>query len=133
MGMNHYLRTKPCAKCGCIKTEKHIGKSSHGWQYNFRGYPAESIVSYKDWLDNLMDDNKEIVDENGDVFTLDEFLDKIASKNQGLNLYNVTVGYPMTDREKEYVRERQNINYKDRDLNIWKDDEGYAFSGDEFS
>ncbi len=37
MGINYYHRTNICKECGRYD-ERHIGKSSHGWQFSFHGY-----------------------------------------------------------------------------------------------
>jgi hypothetical protein len=132
MGTNYYLKSKPCYACGHSKNEKHIGKSSFGWQFHFRGYPEDSLVSFDDWMREFADENKVIVDEYGQNVKLQELIDLIESKKDGLNHYNVICGHPMTKKEREYCKERQHITpyYDEKDK--WKDDKGYAFSGYEF-
>jgi hypothetical protein len=131
MGMNFYLRCKPCKTCHHVDAKKHIGKSSYGWQFNFRAYPDECIVCYKDWLEQFKDINKEIVNECGDVFSVEQFKDLVFYKKDGLNHYNIVSGLPMTQKEKEYV-ERNRSGYRHFDAKCWKDDEGNTFSNEEF-
>lgn len=135
MGLNHYLRTKACEKCGHRKEELHIGKSSMGWQYHFEGYIEQSIVSLEDWMNEFKDENKEIVDENGEVIDKDDFLSMIYLKklNDNINLYNVTVGQPQTEKEKKYCKERHNYCGHSSDFKCWIDKDGYVFTQGKFS
>jgi hypothetical protein len=132
MGTNYYHKTKPCEKCGSRKVEKHIGKSSYGWEFHFRGYLDESIVSFEDWKNEFKDEDKQIVDEYGEVIPLAEFGEIVESKKGGLNNYNVTVGQPQTEKEKKYCAERQNGYGFGRDNKCWKDNEGHTFTDHEF-
>lgn len=135
MGMNFYLRCKPCKTCGHIHTMKHIGKSSYGWQFHFKAWSDECIISYKDWIREFDDTNKEIVNECGDVFSVDQFKDLVYSKKDHLNHYNIVRGLPMTDREKDYISRNYSAQYcrtLHDESKCWKDDEGNTFSDQEF-
>ena len=46
MGTNYYHRTNICPHCNRYD-ERHIGKSSVGWHFNFRGY--DEIKTFEDW------------------------------------------------------------------------------------
>lgn len=131
MGTNYYLKSKPCVTCGHSENKKHIGKSSFGWQFHFRGYREDMLVSYKSWLEELNDPNKIIVDEYNDQIPLDDFKQLIESKDQGVNHFNIISNNPMTYKERQYLI-RHPYRYDSYHQNCWKDDEGYAFTDCEF-
>lgn len=133
MGCNYYLRSKPCLQCGHAKNEKHIGKSSGGWQFHFRGYREDALTSYEEWLIQLSDLGREIVDEYGEVISLEDFKDKVARKQDGINHFRIIMNTPNTDNERDYLK-RNPPRYYDIDYNqrCWIDHEGYAFTGWEF-
>lgn len=92
MSTNYYVETTGCANnCGhCAQAVKiHLGKSSVGWQFAFRGYELERmtdvitwpVVDYPSWL-HLLDLGR-IVDEYGRECPRSELLELIRNK-QGL-------------------------------------------------
>ena len=111
MGTNYYHKTNICPQCGRFD-EAHIGKSSAGWQFSFRGYPE--IRSYKDWIKELKR-NGVIYDEYGRGVTLREFKSMVASKKSFKNHYD----YCKIDHP-ESVRDQ------------WKDENGFSFQSNEF-
>ena len=120
MGTNYYHRTDICKCCNRYK-EKHIGKSSMGWQFSFQGYNEDypEIYSFKDWKRELLSEG-EIFDEYGNHISLDDFIRKVESKKIEENNHY--------DYCKKYSKER---GY---DMgNDWKDEEGYSFTFAEFS
>lgn len=135
MGTNYYHRSKPCVTCGSHKTEKHIGKSSGGWQFHFRGYRDENIVSLRDWIQEFKDGNKEIYNEYNEKVELQEFLDIVAAKrSENLNHYNVCCNHPMNSHERDYLSERVGHYPSDGiEKRTWKDNEGFCFTDWEFS
>ena len=74
MGTNYYVMddTDYCKHCGRGEREKHLGKSSAGWCFGLHVYPDENINTLDDLVEMIGD--KQIVDEYGETFTLDEFL-----------------------------------------------------------
>jgi len=134
MSTNYYLRTQPCEKCGHSEYKKHIGKSSSGWEFCFRGYLDESIVSYQGWVKEISCENKEIIDECGNIIKFDAFTQIISRKGDHLlNIFNVTKGVPITQKEKEYCSTRHNQYGMSSDTKAWKDNQGFAFIDNEFS
>jgi hypothetical protein len=122
MGTNYYQRTDICECCNRYK-EKHIGKNSMGWQFSFQGYTSyddnPKIKSFEDWKRELQADGK-IFDEYGRELTFEEFVELVESKNKAPNNHY------------DYCKkEAANRGYDM--LNDWKDDEGYSFSGADFS
>jgi hypothetical protein len=74
MGTNYYTATEPCEKAceHCSQqTELHIGKSSGGWKFGFRGHPDLGLTSWSAWQAFLV--GRPITDEYGAARTLDEF------------------------------------------------------------
>jgi len=112
MGTNYYHRIDICEHCDRYD-ERHIGKSSAGWQFNFWG--DDNIKSFKDWKEVLKLGGK-IFDEYGTELSFKDFIYLVEFKqNQPKNHYDYCTeqGYDMR--------------------NDWKDEEGYAFTSSEFS
>ena len=105
MGTNYYHRTNTCPRCGRYD-EQHIGKSSAGWSFSFHG--TETIRSYKGWL-KVLEGGGKIFNEYGDEVTLADFKELVKYKSGGKK------------HAEEYPRDN------------WLDEEGYSFSGYEFS
>jgi hypothetical protein len=112
MGTNFYHVTRSGLLGLFGMTErKHIGKSSKGWQFGFRGYVERRDVgmnktvvigSWKDWQKVLR--KGKIVDEYGKRWSYAEFVKMVELTYGGL-----------TDRDDD-----------------WKDAEGWGFSTREF-
>ena len=149
MGTNYFLETNKC-EC-CNRSNKiHIGLSSYGWSFNFRGYSGETgyivdandqslevpedfqLKSWKQWKEYLKD--KPIIDEYGDSVSYEDFVEMVE-----------------TYKSPEFVREdgRKNLDhineiladpryrdiraeYCDTSIN-WHDEDGYSFSSRYFS
>lgn len=138
MGTNYFHRTNICECCGRYD-ELHIGKSSGGWQFSFRGYCDDFMVygapvirSYRDWLVQLeprvqvFEDGKEIkfepigriFDEYGKEVSLDDFKTLVEQKkSEPLN----HTTYCWTHHP-DHARQ-----------DCWLDPEGHSFSSAEFS
>ena len=127
MGTNYYVATNHCECCKRYDEEFHIGKSSMGWAFTFRGYPTFKLESWKQWKEFLKD--KTIMDEYGDSMTYDSFVDMIETykapgyinphtgrKNQQHNEAGKKDKYPWFNPEYD-----------------WDDEDGYSFSSREFS
>ncbi len=116
MGTNYYMRykSKTCECCNRTDEEVHIGKSSYGWTFSFRGYRERCnnpiIKSVKDWAEILEDEDTLIVNEYQETVSKDEFWKMIYSKEN--EKYNHALLYP-------------NGN--------WIDDLMNSFSGSDFS
>jgi len=122
MGTNYYAILNYCDHCG--RGDKiHIGKSSAGWTFGFRGYTSvygcdglvTPIKSYQDWIVYL--DDKRIENEYGEQFTLDDFMDIVKSKK---------------DSKSNHAIESQKNNWIDN-KDCWLDEDGNSFSGTYFS
>lgn len=130
MGTNYYVAKNKCSCCNRYDREYHIGKSSFGWAFSFRGYRSERLVSWQAWRQFL--ENNMIVDEYGDFIDYAEFCHMIENEK--------APGYVRSDgrrnlQHNEEGRKRDgehrwpwfNPEYD------WDDPEGYSFSSREFS
>lgn len=125
MGTNYFHRTNICDCCGRFD-ERHIGKSSGGWQFSFHGYrPDEvwgstvSIESWEDWKELLI----------GEPFIFDEYKKQI-SLNEFFVLVSKKQANPKNLNHTTYCLGRYG---SDVDASNWLDPEGYSFSDTEFS
>lgn len=83
MGTNYYTvgENKTCGECGAVKDvvkALHIGKSSGGWRFLFRGHQEEGLLTASAWWAYL--ETRKIVDEYGKPVSLDELKKWVASK-----------------------------------------------------
>ena len=124
MGTNYYARYEICECCKRYE-ELHIGKSSAGWSFSFRGYSEEymlyGVKSFDDWKRVIKEHNMKIYDEYGNYITLDEFIGIVESKKGGENLF--------TYSKKNGVQSSIDLSVLER---MWLDNEGNSFSDMEF-
>lgn len=109
MGTNYYVETNKCTCCGRSDTQ-HIGKSSGGWTFSFRGY--EQIRSYAEWVPILKAGR--IYDEYGGEKSFDAFDALVQAKRTEPN-----------NHARQYGRDER--------FESWLDPEGHSFSEYEFS
>jgi len=118
MGTNYYQRTDICDHCNRFK-EKHIGKSSMGWQFSFRGYNGmedqPTIRSFEDWKKQLQSDG-EIFDEYGREIPFEEFVAMVEEKKDE----------PKNTNHYDYCKAEADNHGWDVNMN-WKDQEGHSF------
>ena len=123
MGTNYYQRTNICKYCNRYE-EKHIGKSSGGWQFIFRGYSADEhrpiICSFEDWKTELK--NGKIFTEYGEEISFDNFVRFVEDKKIGK--FN---DKPNLNHYDHGVKEGYNTQYD------WKDSKNHSFTSSEFS
>ena len=126
MGTNYYVAKNLCECCDRYDTEYHIGKSSGGWAFTFKGYSAERLTSWKAWKAFLkdqiiMDEYHERIDYDWFVQYIEgvkapNFVDERGHKNLQHNDHGKKDKYPWFDPEYN-----------------WDDEDGYSFSMREFS
>lgn len=120
MGTNYYVATNFCEHCKRFDRDKHIGKSSGGWTFSFRGYRADwdmpKIETYEHWLLALQ--GERICDEYGEEISLADFQAMVESKKN--EKFNHTI----------YCR-REHPRHAEQDC--WLDPEGHSFDAAEFS
>lgn len=78
MGTNYYASSPNLGEG--IGRYYHVGKSSLGWKFCFRGHPDLGITSFDDWMVVLGDGNCVIRDEYGEDLSSAELLFKICRK-----------------------------------------------------
>lgn len=115
MSTNFYHRYNRCEHCERYD-ERHIGKSSGGWQFSFRAYYDDDdgnviIGSYNDWKEVLK--SGDIFDEYGTWYRYDQFFECVDSSKGKQNHYDYIKNAPLEG------------NYKDND--------GWDFSKGAFS
>ncbi|GIM89701.1 hypothetical protein [Paractinoplanes toevensis] len=128
MGTNYYLREHPCGSCG-RSDELHVGKSSGGWSFGFRGYRHDPdddrysptgypVLSRDDWRKVFTDKPGRLVDEYGrEVENPIEWLDALQPPDL-----------------KQQRWEGSNMgSYWRPDARDWRDTEGFRFYDGDFS
>jgi len=89
MGINYYLITDICNCCKRYR-KIHIGLSSEGWRFKFRGYDKgyddPSISTFTRWKEIILNRKSFIFDENCKIIPRKRFLKYIESK-QNLKKY----------------------------------------------
>ncbi len=131
MGTNYFLITK-----NEVDENKHIGKSSMGWQFIFRGYPKEFIFSLNDWKTLINEPSNLVINEYGEIIDKATFYQGIeaVTRKEMLNAYNVLHKVPMNKKERvKFELDKDKENYDSSIRKEWKDDEGYCFFEYEFS
>ena len=125
MGTNYYTSTY-CDACKRQDRDYHIGKSSYGWSFLFRGYRPEGLVSWDAWKEFLKD--KTILNEYGEQIDYEWF-----------------VHFMEGEKSPKYVRENGHRNLQHNQMgkidscpwfnpeHDWNDEKGYAFMSVEFS
>ena len=130
MGTNYYLQKDYCKSCKRYE-RIHIGKSSYGWTFSFRGYSPENysseiikecktsfdrIISYKHWLGFIKESKFKIIDEYGGKVTVKHFKELVISK----------------DKMNNHAKESYKNAWPDA-KDCWLDEDGNSFSRTEFS
>lgn len=85
MGINYYVKSPENPKCECCghqepSEDKHIGKSSYGWNFALHVYPEEGINDLDDWIPILKD--SEIVDESDCSISFEQLMDTITKRKR---------------------------------------------------
>jgi hypothetical protein len=138
MGTNYYWRRND------RYDEKHIGKSSGGWEFNFQGYrnavytgnPKDDLVSWADWKSRVSETGL-IIDEYGTVIPLEEFINLVENvKAPGCLWGKGEHARPLLNHVDEILKDDRYRfdwpSYRDPSRH-WKDSLGYAFGTGEFS
>lgn len=128
MGTNYYVATNHCECCDRYDEEYHIGKSSMGWAFSFHGYPAERLVSWKQWKEFLKD--KIIMDEYHERIDYDWFVEMIETY-KAPGYVNPQTG--KKNQQRNDAMKNDKYFYGHDPDSEWDDEDGYAFSSREFS
>lgn len=118
MGTNYYVTTRPCNHCARYDQKLHIGKSSFGWSFMFRGYKALDLVCWQQWKHYLQD--KHIRDEYGREMIYDIFVEMIET-------------YKHPDFVNPITQTQNQTALRLNSEHDWTDEQGYSFTSQEFS
>jgi len=106
MGMNYYLRKK--------EERVHLGKSSAGWTFTFRGDKNNGVVDFATWLNRaneLFNDGYTLSDEGDGPYHFSDLLDKIEKKrtepNNQAKQYGVDDRYDWVDKDGNSFTDRE--------------------------
>jgi len=121
MGTNYYYIDKKnhCDVCGRYDSEAelHIGKSSGGWVFCFRGHKNFGLTSFSAWVSFFRANKGIIKDQYGETHTIFDFCVMVkGSIKANNNMY-------------DYAMEDENLNISQ----YWKDKDGFPFDSKEFS
>jgi len=143
MGTNYYFKKNICEHCQREEKEFHIGKSSGGWTFHFRGYRGEwsdigeEILSLEDWINYIKKTPGKIFNEYGEETSLEELLELIESKREA-KFHHVDLALRAAHGDEEarkimgpdWMDERC---WRENAKNHWMDNEGHGFTDWEFS
>jgi len=127
MGTNYYVASNYCECCNRYDRACHIGKSSHGWSFSFRGYRQEGLVSWQAWRVFLKD--QIIKDEYGDTISYEDFVNLIETVKAPDYVNRATGMKNLQHNEQGKISNLPWFN----DKYDWDDPQGYSFSSREFS
>lgn len=126
MGTNYYLHTDVCEHCKRSENVIHVGKSSAGWPFLFRGYrkwppdglphPITSATEWRAFIASAIEQKAKLRDEYGKEQDIADFWKFVERKRGETAGPNASRTYSHGDRESE-----------------WYDAEGYRFCDNEFS
>jgi len=126
MGTNYYLATDVCPHCGRAKERIHVGKSSLGWPFLFRGYrawppdgvphPITSAGEWRQFMEQAIAMGAVLYDEYDERVDPEQFWGMVVSKLAETRGPDACPGYRHGERKSE-----------------WFDSEGYRFCDNEFS
>ena len=95
MGTNYYLSDPPCLTCGRVSDKDdwvHLGKSSGGWTFSFRG--SDQVRNYEEWCKQIEDalaDRKIIINEYEEPVSFD-YLKLIVENKKRNKKLGLSVG-----------------------------------------
>ncbi|MEL6493567.1 MAG: hypothetical protein AAFQ41_00405 [Cyanobacteria bacterium J06623_7] len=129
MGTNYYLRFNTCPNCDRAN-ELHIGKSSGGWRFSFRGYidsfDVEELIPDKLPIKNIQDWRRVIDREDCRIF------DEYETEHTKESFYSLITQKSGLQSHAAYVHQNA-IKYPEYLDDNWHDDWGNSFTSTEFS
>lgn len=120
MSTNYYARTMDMPE---DHEGLHIGKSSVGWDFLWRGHKKLNLTSRALWEKYLNNKDISIVSEMGIVYDLTGFLDEVVNPRDGRKRIK---------HAHYWLRFDRNMHQTWMFDEEWVDDEGYPFCGSEF-
>lgn len=129
MGTNYYVASNHCECCDRYDEEYHIGKSSYGWAFSFRGYRPERLVSWKQWKEFLKD--RIIMDEYRERIDYDWFVQYIEGEKSP-EFCHPSGKKNLLHNEAGRIPSPSGYTWFNPEYD-WDDEDGYSFSSREFS
>lgn len=129
MSTNYYVAENRCDCCQRYDRIYHIGKSSSGWSFSFRGYRSfkgERLSSWQEWKEFLRECL--IVDEYGNIVSFNDFCTLVETV-KAPNYINKNGHRNLQHNEEGKNKIRPWFN----PMTDWDDSDGYAFTSKEFS
>lgn len=138
MGMNYYCISNVCPCCHESKSKKHIGKSSWGWAFLFQSYGFEGPSSYKEWIEELSQSHKLIINEENEQVPLEFLLSLINDNDRNktkLSSARMYSGAILNVDEMKYMEDKGHMQYFSDDIkrSYYVDEDGYGFCTNDFS
>lgn len=130
MGTNYYVVSNCCDKCNRYDEEYHIGKSSYGWAFSFRGYRSERLVSWAAWKEFLK--NKIIMNEYGERIDYDWFVQYIENEKAPAYVNSQNGHKNLIHNEQGRKPNSNGWSWYNPEYD-WDCEQGYSFSSREFS
>lgn len=130
MGTNYYVAKNLCECCNRYDEEYHIGKSSYGWAFSFRGYRSERLVSWAAWKEFLK--NQIIMDEYGERIDYDWFVQFIENEKAPSYVNSQNGRKNLIHNEEGRKPNSSGWSWYNPEYD-WDDEQGYSFSSREFS
>lgn len=143
MGTNYYIRYNICDCCDRYD-ELHIGKSSVGWQFSFHAINnVDILMSCFDPKYMLLDDKNTFL-EISSFQEWKHFIEEYVVRHKTAKLYNEydeeqeagelfdLIETKRSEKNHQANHMKEN-NYYSTAENDYSDDEGYSFSGGDFS
>ncbi len=149
MSTNYFAILNHCECCN-RSNKLHIGKSSWGWAFMFRGYSGKlgfiedsddkdlevpedfNLKSWNQWKEYLKD--KPIIDEYNDIIDYSDFVNMVEGVKSPDFVRDD--GHKNKDHITEILNDNRYVDihkqYTNPDLH-WHDEDGYSFSANEFS
>lgn len=118
MGTNYYARQP-----GETGEGLHIGKSSGGWDFLWRGHEDLNLVTRELWESWLKQPDITIVAEYGVEYTLTEFLERVVDEKPVDSVIQ---------HAHYWLRHSRDSLENSLNHSCWVDENGYPFCGLEF-
>lgn len=134
MGTNYYVTDNHCECCSRYDEIYHIGKSSYGWAFSFRGYKVDNgyldnLRSWQEWKVFLK--NRNITNEYGERVSCEEFVKMIEGEKHP-NYVREDGHKNLVHNEQGRIPDKNGFTWFNPEYD-WDDVEGFSFCSREFS
>lgn len=107
----------------------HIGKSSYGWAFHYRGYRNVGLDSNKSFKEFIDEPNRIIIDEYGEIVDKDEFHTMIETVKSPTYVINGQINKDHMN----YCIQESSLSMETIQREMWHDELGYSFWENNFS